>query len=264
MTESSTKLILHCGGREVSREELATVQAPAATTTWFPVKHLSVIETVEQTLEAAGFSVRRSRYGLAGNDHRMFATLDLTSELAFGVSLAVGVRNSTDKTFPIGFCAGSRTFVCDNLSFCSDLTIARKHTKYGRTRYEGAIAHAISTLTAFREHEANRVVALRECRLTDDRAEAIMLRSFEAGIVSPRVLPQVIRQWRKPSFEDFAPRTGWSLLNAFTTVLGPRAKSNPQEHARITMRLGGLIDGAVGIKPFALPAHEETVPTSAA
>jgi hypothetical protein len=74
------------------------------------------------------FAVRRATFGLARDNHRMFATLDLTSELAFGVSLAVGVRNSTDKSFPIGFCAGSRTFVCDNLAFRSELTITKKHT----------------------------------------------------------------------------------------------------------------------------------------
>jgi hypothetical protein len=264
MADDNAKLVLHCGGREASREELARIEAPAATATWFPVKHAAVIDTVEQTLTASGFAIRRARFGLAGNDHRMFATLDLVSELAAGVSLSVGVRNSTDKTFPIGFCAGSRTFVCDNLAFRSDLTISKKHTKHGRLRYEAEIARAVTTLAAFREHEGRRIAALQAHELTDQAAEALMLRAFEAGYASHRVLPLVIREWRKPSFEAFAPRTGWSLLNAFTTVLGPRAKSNPQEHARITMRLGGLIDAAVGIKPFALPAHEDAVPTPAA
>jgi hypothetical protein len=30
-----------------------------------------------------------------------------------GVSLAVGIRNSWDQSFPLGFCAGARVFVCD-------------------------------------------------------------------------------------------------------------------------------------------------------
>jgi hypothetical protein len=81
-----------------------------------------------------------------------------------------------------------------------------------------------------------------------------MLRSYEQRIISHRVLALVIEQYRRPAFDDFATRDAWSLLNHFTTALGPRAKSNPQEHARITMRLNGLIDGFVGIAPFALPA----------
>ena len=248
------KLMLHCGAREVTRTELDAVNAPPPTATWFPIAHRAVIDAVTGTLTDSGFEVRRAQFGLARNDARMFATLDLVSELAPGVSLSVGVRNSTDKSFPLGFAAGSRVFVCDNLAFRSDILVTRKHTRFGRQRFEGEIARAVVTLGSFREHETRRVLALQQREIPDDRAEALMLRSFEAGVVSHRFLPAVIREWRSPSFEEFRPRTAWSLLNAFTTALGSRAKSNPQEYARTTMWLGGLIDEGVGIKPFALPA----------
>ena len=203
---------------------------------------------------SSGFAVPRAQFGLARTDARMFATLDLTSELAPGVTLSVGVRNSTDKSFPLGFAAGSRVFVCDNLAFRSDILVTRKHTRFGRQRFEGEIVRAVVTLGAFQQHEARRVLALQSHELPDERAEALMLRAFEAGVASHRSLPAVIAEWREPSFDAFRPRTGWSLLNAFTTALGGRAKSNPQEYARTTMRLGGMIDEAAGIKAFALPA----------
>jgi len=41
---------------------------------------------------------------------------------------AVGLRNSHDKSFPIGIAFGSRVFVCDNLAFIGDQVIRRKHT----------------------------------------------------------------------------------------------------------------------------------------
>jgi len=260
------KLMLHCGARQVTREELDTVEAPPATNTWFPIAHRTVIDAVTGTLTDSGFVVRRAQFGLARSDARMFATLDLTSELALGVTLSVGVRNSTDKSFPLGFTAGSRVFVCDNLAFRSDILVTKKHTRFGRQRFEGEISRAVVTLGAFREHEARRVFALQQYELPDERAEALMLRAFESGVVSHRALPAVIAEWRRPQFEEFGPRTAWSLLNAFTTALGGRAKSNPQEYARTTMRLGGMIDEAAGLKPFALPAHETSgeVPTTAA
>jgi len=258
MAVEQAKLVLHCGAREVSREELDAIEAPAATASWFPVKHAAVYETVRAALTSAGFVVQRAQFGLSRNDARMFATLDLTSVLATGVTLAVGVRNSVDKSFPLGFTAGNRVFVCDNLAFRSDILVAKKHTRFGRVRFEGEIARAITTLGAFQKHEAERVLALQRQELTDDRAEALMLRSFERGLVSYRALPRVIGEWRKPSYEEFEPRTAWSLLQAFTTALGPRARSNPQEYSRITMRLGGLIDDAVGLKPFA-PSSNEAV-----
>jgi len=34
--------------------------------------------------------------------HKFFGTLDLSTPVSDGVALAVGVRNSTDQTFPLG------------------------------------------------------------------------------------------------------------------------------------------------------------------
>jgi hypothetical protein len=112
---SRSTLALHRGAREVTRPELDAVAAPPATATWFPVSHGRVIDTAARALDAAGFEVTRTHLALARDNARFFGTLDLRTPLAAGVSLAVGVRNSTDKSLPIAFCAGSRTFVCDNL-----------------------------------------------------------------------------------------------------------------------------------------------------
>jgi hypothetical protein len=264
MADQNATLVLHRGAREVSREELDGVEAPQPTDTWFPVKHATVIQTVHQQLQEAGFAVRRARFGLSRSNHRMFATLDLTSQVHADVFLAVGVRNSTDQSFPLGFCAGARTFVCDNLAFRSELVVTKKHTRFGQFRFQGEIARSIVTLQAFQEHETQRHAALMSRDLPDQEAEAIMLRSFENGIVSHLVLRKVVQEWREPTYPVFRVRTAWSLLNAFTTVIGPRAVSNPMEHARTTMRVGALIDSAVGIGSFAVPAIADAVPTTAA
>lgn len=247
---AEARLMLHCGARQVERQELAKVSTPPATATWFPVAHSTVIDTVEQSLTNAGLAIRKTDYGLSRNDGRMFATMSLESELVPGVSLAVGIRNSIDKSFPLGFCAGNRVFCCDNLAFRSDLLVKRKHTRNGHVRFTEAIAAAVVTLDQFRQHEAKRIQAFQFADITDERAESLMLKSFEAGIVSHRALPKVIEEWRKPSFDDFTGKNLWSLLNAFTHVLNARARTNPQQHAGITMRLGGLLDDAAGLKPF--------------
>ena len=41
---------------------------------------------------------------------RFFGTIDLQTPVAAGVSLAVGIRNSTDKSLPIGFVGAYTTF----------------------------------------------------------------------------------------------------------------------------------------------------------
>src|SRR5262249_52894839 len=103
MAESS--LVLHCGARRVEEEELVQFPAPPPEGRWFPIAHHDVLRKVKETLTDAGYEVAKQSLGLSRNNHRFFGTLDLKAGLLHGVTLAVGVRNSTDKSFPLGFCA---------------------------------------------------------------------------------------------------------------------------------------------------------------
>ena len=97
---STTTLVTHCGAREVSREELNLIEAPPPTQTWYPVRHSTVVETVSDLLQAGGFQIQKATYAVSRqNNARMFATLDLATSLCPGVSLAVGLRNSTDQSY---------------------------------------------------------------------------------------------------------------------------------------------------------------------
>jgi hypothetical protein len=90
--------------------------------------------------------------------------------------------------------------------------------------------------------EAERLRLMMEAQLSPELADAVILRAFEKGIIGTRDLPAVIKEWRNPSFEEFKPRTAWSLLNAFTRVLRERAEKQPQAFMVQTMRLNGLLD----------------------
>jgi hypothetical protein len=109
---ATSNLLTHCGARVVTRDELEKVPVPPATRTWYPLAHAHVLDRVQSRLEEAGFAVAAARYALSRGDARFFGVLDLTSVLATGVTLAVGIRNSLDKSFPIGFAAGARVFCC--------------------------------------------------------------------------------------------------------------------------------------------------------
>lgn len=238
---SEGTLILHRGARPVSLDELAEVNAPEPVGRWYPLSHTAVLTRVKETLGEAGLVVRREQLALSKENHRFFGTLDLESELAHGVSLSVGVRNSTDKSFPIGFVAGSRVFVCDNLAFSAELLVRRKHTRFGEQRFAADIAAAMPRLGQFRELEAKRIEAMGRTEVSDVAADSLILRAFERGVVTSHQLPDVIKAWRVPGHDEFKPRTLWSLFNAFTSALGPKLKANPQSYAVTTMRLTALV-----------------------
>jgi hypothetical protein len=240
----SAALVLHRGGHEVPREELVRYVIPPATKTWRPISHEAVLASAEQTLTEAGYRIAKMRLGISHEGHRFFGTLDLATPLTPDgqVALAVGLRNSTDQSFPMGFCAGARVFVCDNLAFRSELMVKRKHTVNGVARFSSDIAHAVSALASFKEAETDRIAQLQQGALSDAEAESLILRAcIQRGIIAQRQLPMVFRAWHEPPFEEFRPRTAWSLLNAFTAVLHELQEKQPAELAHRTMRLHAML-----------------------
>ncbi len=240
MAESN--LYLHRGAKFVTLDELQQIKAPPPEGRWFPLAHSRVLTIVKDTLGDAGYEIKDQKLAVLRGAGRFFGTLDLASPVADGISLAVGIRNSMDKTFPLGFCAGSRVFVCDNLAFRSELIVRRKHTVNGERDFVRQIAQAVGMLPSFQEQEAARIERMKETELGEDQADALILRGFERGIVGSRELPKVLQQWRNPPFEEFQPRTAWTLLNAFTGAMKERGSSMPQIHATQTMRLHALLD----------------------
>ncbi len=204
-----------------------------------------MFDAVRQTLDGAGFQIRRTRLSLSHDDARFFSTLDLThrvSELNGGVTLAVGIRNSTDKSFPIGFCCGTRVFVCDNLAFTSEIVVSKKHTRFGQERYLEGIGQAVSGLQQYQEAAADWIDRLHGWNLSEDAANSYLLQAYETDVIGSRLLPLVIKEWRNPRFDEYKPRTGWSLWNCFTDVLSrTRQATHPAQAALTTIQLQRLL-----------------------
>jgi len=241
---------MHLGAQEVSHAQLALIEAPPPTATWFPIKHAEVLDTVCETLSDAGFGIDGMQLSVARDQARFFGTLRLTNRINESASIAVGIRNSVDKSFPIGFCVGTRVFVCDNLAFHSEIVIARKHTRFGQSRFCEAVSQAVLGLHQYQLAEHERIDRLQNWQLSEERANSLILQSYETGLISARLLPQVIREWRNPPIVDFAPRTGWSLLNSYTSVLKDRQRANPQAAALTTIKLQRLLSPP-GVAPDA-------------
>lgn len=252
-------LMLHSGARRVERQELDSVEPPPATATWFPLKHSVVLDRVLGTLESSGYQITKQQFALSADKHRFFGTLDLASPIADGITLSVGIRNSNDKSFPIGFMAGDRVFCCDNLAFSAETVIARKHTRFGERRFNDALSRAITGLRQYTGVAQKRIEALQHFDLSEDAANSYLLQAAEKGVVGWRLLPQVINEWRQPSHEEFKPRTAWSLFNAFTEVLKERQTKQPARAAYETIQLQKLLlqQEPIDVSSVAVPQRDQ-------
>lgn len=243
----SGTLMLHRGAREVPRDYLAAVPTPPAERRWVPIPHHRFVDSVNNSLRSAGFTVERERYALSREDARLFGVLDLAVEVSPEVKLTVGLRSSLDQSYPLGFCAGHRVFVCDNLSFSAELMAKRKHTALGLSRFQADIGQCVAKLPEFVLAERSRIQRMQRREVTDTEAESLILKAmYDHQLVSHRLAPKLIEAWREAPFPEFEARNAWSLFNAFTLVMAAQ-QSNPQKHARNTMALQSLVSGFIGL-----------------
>ena len=133
-----------CGGNHslVSLDQVASVPTPPVeyrkkenaqgvrNISYQPVAHHDVVNRTRDSLSKSGFIIQDEVHSLARDDKHYFGlfAVDHPNREASDRGCVVGVRNSHDKTFPAGLCAGDAPFVCDNLIFTNTIKLARRHT----------------------------------------------------------------------------------------------------------------------------------------
>jgi len=237
-------LILHCGAQAVPRMEVARVSTPRQTSSWQPLPHISLLEEVESAVRTTGLRVGNQVHSLTQDGARYFGLTEVHGPNdADDYALVLGLRNSHDKTFPVGLVAGASCFVCDNLSFSGEIRLTRKHTVHLQRDLPQLVASGVGKLMQLWGHQAQRIDAYKNYRIRDKSAHDLVIRAVDVGACTNRMIPAVIKEWREPSHPEFQDRTAWSLFNGFTEVL----KGNLPDLPKRTEVLHALFDTTVGL-----------------
>ena len=235
---SEATLIAHCGTAKVSREELKAIPVPEGTRTFKPIPHYEIVDALVEALSFRYIGVVRDEYAVSPDGMRMFGVLDL--ETAFdGCRFAIGLRNSNDKSLRLALTCGVRVFVCDNLSFQGEFTpVLAKHSK--NLSVVDSLAIGVDRIQRNFDPLREQVEAWRSRQLTNEQAKLIIYQAFiEGGLSVPRALARdVHRNYFEPIHAEFAPRTMWSLSNAFTSTL---KSLDPIPFFQATAKLGTFL-----------------------
>lgn len=215
------KLLLHKGATRISRNDLKKIEPPKGTSTWAPVKHSDLLSVVTNSLEKHKIEILKEDLSVQRNGMFFFGTLDLKmkhKEKDF--TSALGLRSSNNKLIAIQMAVGARVFVCDNLAFSGDLiALNRKHTV--GLPLEKEVDRAIVAFAEKFEEFSEQIKNFKKTEIKMIDAKEIIFDLFiEKRIMPLRFMDDVAKEYANPSFEDFKPRTMWSLQNAFTKVAG--------------------------------------------
>src|SRR4051794_23218729 len=190
-------LMLHAGAKEIDYDGLRHLDTPDATATHVPIPHFRVVDLLKSTLGMYGHEVTDEHYGVTEDGNRFFGLLSLRSTYT-GYEDTVGLRNSNDRSFPVGIGFGSRVFVCDNMAFSADHVIKRRHTANLKRDLPGIVGELIEPLALHREGQAKTFNRYKQVMLTDQQADHAILDLYRQGVINIQRVPEVLEQWERP------------------------------------------------------------------
>jgi hypothetical protein len=219
------ELLMHTAtGKYATLEELREVPIPEETSTYKPVSHFDLAKNLAEVSSTLlrDYTLETTKYGLARDGAQLFGVHTYRNG-SDSMGLSIGFRNSYDKSMSVGIAVGASVFVCDNLALTGDISFARKHT----TNVWQTLEELIITTLYRSQHNFTKIVEDSEILsgqyLSDNDAYRLIGLLYGNGIISPRQIPVVKREWLTPSHEEFADRSVWSMYNAVTEAL----KSTP-------------------------------------
>ena len=252
----SSTLSAHTRGTQVvSYNDLALIPTPPSTRHWRPVSHIQLVDTLKRELQRFGFGIIREDYAIAKQGARLFGTFDLGQNLLDGIGSAIGFRHANDKSISLQTVGGARVFVCDNMAFSGEMTVLRHKHIWGFN-----LADLIRRGLELWQNKQVRMVSdiqrLGNIAITDEQAQALLAKTTYDGMVTFQTFKLAYelffeRAVRTPEqYQDCAPRTVWSLHNAFTRAL---KESTPNTAFNTTIELSKVF--GLGTEPsYALAA----------
>jgi len=230
-------LMLHAGANAVTYDALRAVPVPPPTETHVPVPHHEIVELMRYTLGFHQHEIAEEHHAVTPDGARYFGLMCLRSPYGQYTDM-LGLRNSHDKSLPIGIAFGSRVFVCDNLAFSADHVIKRKHTVRAKRELPGLLADIIQPLKVQRIAQNQKLITYKGTALDDAAADHAIMDMYRRDIIGVQAIGHVLKAYDDPP-HDWGDRTAWRLFNAATFALAGKVAERPD----LTKQLHAVIDG---------------------
>jgi hypothetical protein len=227
---SDSKLVLHCGGRNVTWDELQKIPTPKPSGSHYPIPHHHFVEMVADGLAYHGYEVKTAAYAVAGDmGQRFFGVMSLFNRDNH-MEWVLGIQGAHDKSSCRRGMLGTRVFVCDNMAFSGKAVFefSRKHTMYIMRDLPMIVSRRLAGLSVAIHSENDRVERMRNSQLAGSvRVNDAIMRLYRGGAITATQISHVLREWSRsgvpgghdgpcdPAMRELTP---WRLLNCVTEI----------------------------------------------
>lgn len=122
--------------QQMEYNDLLKIATPEATKTWTPIPHHVIVDEIEEAILKNKWTIASGKdfeLAVSSEGAKLFGVVQISiptvqADSEFG--LAIGFRNSHDKSTSLRVALGTRVFVCDNMMISGDVQVRRVHTRY--------------------------------------------------------------------------------------------------------------------------------------
>ena len=203
----TTTLIAHSGAEVIKRSDLSTLHTPEATRTHTPVAHSVLVDTLEEVLVVNHLKIVEEQYSVMSNGQKLFGVMKVQHteyKSRTDYRMALGIRASNDKVFPVQLIAGANVFVCDNLAFNgSVIALKKRHcmTLDLKMELQGGVLKAIEGYRGF----SSQIDSWKGKELNLEQAKALILDAAVKGVMPLHLIPDVLKEWVNPPHDGVCP-----------------------------------------------------------
>ena len=225
------------GGTKVTEEQVRDSITPPETRSHVPLPHSEFLDMVHNTLDSFGWGITEQMFALeAGKlpvgdqdvmfeSARMFGVLKIQREdVAIGqdYSVAIGIRNSHDKTMSAGMVAGLVVMVCTNLDFMGDFSTRHKHSVNVRHVLPQRLYDLAGEIDVAHTDHRQLIESYKATHLEDNVMHDFLVRLADEGAFPWAYGQKILKEYRNPRHEEFEETTLWGFNNATTEILKDR------------------------------------------
>ena len=242
-------MIIHDGGIKLnSIDDFRSLEDPTPMGKMhYPIRHDYFLDLIERGLTPKGWTIKWSEFALHLDKDRgydnAFGLWGLESDNTDETRI-LGCRNSGTQHFSAQLGAGQHVTVCDNLLFSAAVMVGRKHTKNIIADLPRLVRKTMGRISDEFVNQERRTEVYKETKIERTDANHIMMETVRAKAIPPSQLLHWVNEWEKPTHEEFADRTAWSLQNAFTEVAKRWPFNTMQDR---TCGLTGVMDTVVEV-----------------
>ena len=234
MADVRTTLI---GGNRATEQQVRDSITPPETRSHVPLPHTEFLDMVHGTLGGFGWGITHQEFSLesgklpVGDEDikfesaRLFGVLKIQREdvvIGEDYQLAIGIRNSHDKSMSAGMVAGLVVMVCTNLDFMGDFSTRHKHSTNVRNVLPNRLNNLAGEIDVAHTDHRQLVASYKATQLEDNVMHDFLVRLADEGAFPWAYGQKILKEYRNPRHQEFEQSTLWGFNNATTEVLKAR------------------------------------------